>query len=296
MEEKHNKSISKIEPWILAARPRTLPAAVAPVIVGSALALAADSFSLFISLACMLLAGLLQIGSNFANDLFDYKKGTDTPERVGPKRAVASGLISVKQMAVGTFLVLLGAVIIGLYLTLIGGPWLLVIGVFCVIAAVMYTAGPFALAYNGLGDIAVFIFFGLVAVMGTYYLQAQEITLVSLIAAVGVGVLSTNILVVNNTRDRHTDEKTGKKTLAVRFGHDFCIKQYTVLLIIAYICVLILMTYSKWALLAFATIPSAISRRNELISLKGTSLNVTLGKTAQLLFWYSLLLSIGLVL
>lgn len=160
----------------------------------------------------------------------------------------------------------------------------------------MYTAGPLALAYNGLGDIAVFIFFGLVAVIGTYYLHAGEITPAIIIAAVGVGALETNILVVNNTRDRHTDKKTGKKTLAVRFGHDFCIKQFLVLAALAYLCALLLMFYYKWSVIALVTIPLAILRKNELRENEGVKLNITLGKTAQLLFWYSLLLAVGVVI
>ena len=282
--------------WIMAARPRTLPAAIAPVIVGSALAYKDMAFSLVVTIACLFLAAFLQIGSNFANDLFDYKKGTDRADRVGPKRAVAAGLITPKQMLMGTIAVLLAAVLVGLYLTYIGGIIFLIIGIFCIIAAVMYTAGPFALAYNGLGDVAVFIFFGLVAVVGTYYLQVQEVTFFAVIAATGVGALVTNILVVNNTRDRHTDAKVGKRTLAVRFGHSFCIYQYIFLLAVAYLCALVLMLANIWAFLPLLTIPIAIKMVKELRENEGTQLNPTLGKTANLLFFYSLLLAFGLVL
>lgn len=280
----------------MAARPRTLPAAVAPVIVGSALALKNMSFSLIITIACIILATLLQIGSNYANDLFDYKKGTDRADRVGPKRAVAAGLISPKQMQWGVIVVLLAALLVGLYLTYIGGIVFFIIGIFCIAAAVMYTAGPFALAYNGLGDVAVFIFFGLVAVMGTYYLQAKEITIFVIIAAVGVGALTTNILVVNNTRDRHTDAKAGKKTLAVRFGHEFCVNQYVFLLVVAYLCALILMLENIWTFLPLITIPMAVQRVGELQKNEDRQLNPTLGKTANLLFLYSALMAIGLIL
>jgi len=244
----------------------------------------------------LILATLLQIGSNYANDLFDYKKGTDKADRVGPKRAVAAGLITPRQMLIGTIAVLLAATLVGLYLTYIGGIIFLIIGIFCIIAAVMYTAGPFALAYKGLGDIAVFIFFGLVAVVGTYYLQVQEVNLFAVIAATGVGALVTNILVVNNTRDRHTDANTGKRTLAVRFGHKFCIYQYTFLLVVAYLCALVLMLANIWAFLPLLTIPMAIKMVRELRELEGTQLNPTLGKTANLLFFYSALLALGLVL
>lgn len=282
--------------WVMAARPRTLPAAASPVIVGSALALSELKFSLGIAIACFFLAIFLQIGSNFANDLFDFKKGTDRPDRVGPKRAVASGLITEKQMELGTIIVLLIAAVIGLFLTIIGGPIFIIIGALAIIAAVMYTAGPFAFAYNGLGDIMVFIFFGLVAVIGTYYLQAKEITTFARVAAIGVGALEMNILVVNNTRDRHTDARSGRKTLAVRFGHKFCIYQYTFLLITAYLCAIFLMLKSIWAFLPLVTIPIAIKRVKELRFLEGQALNPTLGKTANLLFMYSTLLAIGLIL
>ncbi|MBS3968712.1 MAG: 1,4-dihydroxy-2-naphthoate polyprenyltransferase, partial [Clostridia bacterium] len=268
----------------------------APVVVGAALAYKDLAFSLVITIACLVLATLLQIGSNYANDLFDYKKGTDRADRVGPKRAVASGLITPTQMLIGTIAVLLAALLVGLYLTYIGGIIFFVIGIFCIAAAVMYTAGPFALAYNGLGDVAVFIFFGLVAVVGTYYLQAKEITFFVVIAAIGVGALAANILVVNNTRDRHTDARTGKKTLAVRFGHGFCIYQYIFLLVVGYLCALMLMLENIWAFLPLFTIPMAIKRVKELQEHEGTQLNPTLGKTANLLFFYSALLGIGLIL
>ncbi len=283
-----------LTPWILAARPRTLPAAVAPVLVGSALAVQYLKFSLVITAACLILAVLLQIASNYANDLFDYKKGTDRADRVGPKRAVASGLISPKQMEIGVIVVLAGAALVGSYLAYIGGPIFFIIGAFCIAAAVMYTAGPFALAYNGLGDLAVFIFFGLVAVIGTFYLQAEVVTFSSMIAAIGVGALATNILVVNNTRDRHSDAKVGKKTLAVRYGKGFCVGQYISLLVIAYISSAILMTESLFAFLPLFTIPLSFKRVKELKTLEGKELNVTLGKTANLLFFYSALLAVGL--
>lgn len=295
-KQSQNRKFPQLSHWIMAARPRTLPAAIAPVVVGAALAYKDMAFSLVITIACLVLATLLQIGSNYANDLFDYKKGTDRADRVGPKRAVASGLITPDQMLIGTITVLLAALLVGLYLTYIGGIIFFIIGIFCIAAAVMYTAGPLALAYNGLGDVAVFVFFGLVAVIGTYYLQAKEITFFVVIAAVGVGALASNILVVNNTRDRHTDAKAGKKTLAVRFGHNFCVKQYIFLLVLGYLCAIILMLESIWTFLPLFTIPMAIKRVQELQNLEGAQLNPTLGKTANLLFFYSVLLGAGLIL
>ncbi|MEW6623595.1 MAG: 1,4-dihydroxy-2-naphthoate polyprenyltransferase [Bacillota bacterium] len=285
-----------IKPWIMAARPRTLPAAAAPVLVGSALALNNGAFSWSITTACFLLALLLQIGSNFANDLFDYQKGTDKADRTGPKRAVASGMVSPGQMQTATALVLLGAAIVGAYLALIGGPIFFLIGAFCILAAVMYTAGPFALGYIGLGDLAVFIFFGLVAVVGTYYLQAKTVTFFALVAGVGVGALVTNILVVNNIRDRFTDARTGKRTLAVRFGKKFSMHQYVALLVLGFFCALLLMPLSIWAFLPLITLPMAVKLVKELQELEGPQLNKTLGKTANLLFFYSILLAIGLII
>ena len=281
--------------WFLAARPRTLPAAVAPVMVGAGLAVAYSAFSPVITVACLILALLLQIGSNFANDLFDYQKGTDRIDRARPKRFVASGLITAKQMQIATAVVLFLAAVIGLGLVFIGGPVFFVLGIFSIIAAILYTAGPFALAYNGLGDLAVFIFFGLVAVIGTFYLQSKLITVFAIIAAIGVGALTTNILVVNNTRDRHTDASTGKKTLAVRFGKRFCLWQYIALLSIGYLSAILLMFINNWAIMPLLTIPMAVNRVKEMATLEGAQLNITLAKTAKLLFIYSLLLTIGLI-
>ena len=281
--------------WFLAARPRTLPAAVAPVMVGAGLAVAYSAFSPVITVACLILALLLQIGSNFANDLFDYQKGTDRIDRAGPKRFVASGLITAKQMQIATAVVLFLAAVIGLGLVFIGGPVFFVLGIFSIIAAILYTAGPFALAYNGLGDLAVFIFFGLVAVIGTFYLQSKLITVFAIIAAIGVGALTTNILVVNNTRDRHTDASTGKKTLAVRFGKRFCLWQYIALLSIGYLSAILLMFINNWAIMPLLTIPMAVNRVKEMATLEGAQLNIALAKTAKLLFIYSLLLTIGLI-
>jgi 1,4-dihydroxy-2-naphthoate octaprenyltransferase len=289
--------ISKIlTPWMLAARPKTLPAAIGPVLVGSALAQHYQSFSWPIFLACGGLSLLLQIGANFANDLFDFLKGADSTGRIGPQRAVASGWITVHQMQTALILVLTAALILGGWLATIGGPLFFLIGIFCVAAAILYTAGPFALAYKGLGDIAVFIFFGLIAVGGTFFLHSRELTLEALVAGTGVGAMITNILVVNNMRDRHHDALSGKRTLAVRFGRGFCVNQYIFLLGIGYLCIVILAGVSPWALLTFLTLPFAVKRAREMIRLEGQELNNTLANTAKLVLAYSILLAAGLII
>ena len=290
------KPFGLVTTWVLAARPRTLPASIAPVIVGTALAFNKTQFSPKVALACLLLSLLLQIASNFANDLIDYKRGTDKIDRVGPKRAVATGMVTTRQMEVAVLLCLLLSAAIGSYLALIGGWVFFAIGAFCLAGAVLYTAGPFAFAYNGLGDLAVFIFFGLVAVIGTFYLQAGYVSPASVIAAVGVGALVANILVVNNTRDRHTDAGFNKKTLAVRYGKGFCIKQYAFLLIVAYAAVFALLAESHFAFLPLLSVPIALKAFKELRTLEGKQLNATLGKTANLLLLYSALLAAGIVL
>lgn len=211
--------------WVAAARPRTLPAAVAPVIVGSALAWRAGSFSPAAAAICLVFALLVQIGANFANDYYDFVHGADTGERVGPRRAVAAGLVTPAAMRRAVGLTLGLAFAVGLALVAWGGWWLVLVGGCCIVAAAAYTGGPFPLGYHGLGDLFVFVFFGLVAVGVTYYVQAGGVTVVVWEAAVAVGLLTVNILVVNNYRDLDTDRKAGKRTLVVRFGRGFALGQ-----------------------------------------------------------------------
>ncbi len=212
--------------WFEATRPRTLPAAIAPVLVGTALAIRADSFVWPAALACLGFALLIQIGTNFANDYYDFVKGADTAERVGPRRAVASGLIKPATMKVVTALTFAVAFTVGLSLLPYGGWPLLVIGIASVICGYAYTGGPYPLGYNGLGDIFVFIFFGLIAVGATVFVQTGQLTTDALIAGAGVGVLAANILVVNNYRDVETDAKAGKRTLVVRLGRPAARRQF----------------------------------------------------------------------
>ncbi len=214
-------------PWILASRPRTLGAAVAPVVVATALAYHAGGFEPLAAGLCLLFAILIQIGTNYANDYFDAVKGADTPERAGPTRAVAAGLITPRAMKRGAYGVLALAFMAGMGLVPYGGWWLVAVGVASVVSAVAYTAGPLPLAYVGLGDVFVFVFFGLVAVGFTYFVQTGSFADTAWLAGACCGALATNILVVNNVRDRISDEKAGKRTLAVRFGRMFSVVQFS---------------------------------------------------------------------
>lgn len=212
--------------WWEAARPRTLPAAVAPVMVASALAWADGVFDGVAAAICLGFALLIQIGTNYANDYFDFQKGADTEDRIGPRRAVAAGLISPAAMKRAMGLVFALAFALGLTLLGWGGWPLLVIGITSIACGILYTGGPYPLAYHGWGDLFVFIFFGLVAVGATYYVQAGNVTGAAWALGAAMGALSTNILVVNNYRDVDTDRKAGKRTTVVRFGRTFARRQF----------------------------------------------------------------------
>ena len=212
--------------WWEAARPRTLPAAIAPVVVASALAWHDGWFHPIAATTCLAFALLIQIGTNYANDYFDFKKGADTAERVGPRRAVAAGLIAPATMQRAMVLVFAVAFVVGLSLLQFGGWPLLVVGIASIICGVIYTGGPYPLAYHGWGDVFVFVFFGLVAVGATYFVQVGAISGATWACGIGIGALSANILVVNNYRDFETDRKAGKRTLVVRWGRGFAQTQF----------------------------------------------------------------------
>lgn len=216
-------------PWILAARPKTLPAAAAPVLVGSALAWHLGGFRLLPALAALAGALLIQVATNLANDYFDFVHGADTEDRVGPTRVTQSGLLSPAAVRAGMLLTLLAALLVGVYLVAVGGVPILVIGLVSLVCAVAYTGGPFPLAYRGLGDVFVFVFFGLVAVAGTVYVQTLAFHWEAVWAGAGVGAGSTALLVVNNLRDIETDRRAGKRTLAVRLGVTGTQVEYTLL-------------------------------------------------------------------
>lgn len=291
--------ITRRQAWVLAARPRTLPASVAPVVVGVALAIRAGVFEPLAGLAALLAALLLQIASNFANDLGDFKRGTDTHERVGPLRVTTAGLISEREIKRGLLLVLALAALCGVYLIVVGGWPILVIGLLSMLAAVAYTYGPLPFGYYGLGDVAVFIFFGLIAVVGTYYAQAHAAPPLVWLAALPMGALVTAILVVNNVRDADTDRRAGKRTLAVVLGRSGARIEYLVLLVLAYAIPLILwLGYGMhaWVLLPFVTLPLAVRHTRALFTVLGPALNKTLGGTAQLAVLYALAFAVGIVL
>ncbi len=285
--------------WVEAARPKTLPAAVIPVLVGTALAGAHRAADFGKAAVCLGFALLVQIGTNFANDYFDFVKGADTPARVGPRRAVAAGLIAPRTMLTATWLVLGGAFLVGLLLVRDGGWILLPVGVVSIACAIAYTGGPFPLGYNGLGDVFVFVFFGLVAVDATFYVQTGGLAPDATSCAAAVGLLAANILVANNYRDAETDARAGKKTLVVRFGRKFALWQYGLSHLVALLCpaALILHGYRWPVLLPLALAPWAIGLTRRLAASREPAEQIALlGSTAKYLAMFGLLLSAGLIL
>lgn len=286
--------------WLEASRPRTLPAAVVPVLVGTAFALAHHRADFASAAICLGFALLVQIGTNFANDYFDFVQGADTPARVGPRRAVAAGLIAPRTMLVATGLVLGLAFAVGLLLIRQGGWILLPIGVVSIVCAIAYTGGPFPLGYNGLGDVFVFVFFGLVAVATTFYVQTGYVTADVVAGAAAIGLLAANILVANNYRDAETDARAGKRTLVVRFGRRFALWQYGLSHLGALACPVALWAPGayRWpVLLPLVLTPLATRLTHGL----GTSTVpaeqiALLGRTALYLAAYGVLLSAGVVM
>jgi len=290
--------VSTARAWVMATRPKTLTAAASPVLVGTALAASHGRFAAGPAALALACAFLLQIGSNLANDYYDFVKGADTDERVGPVRVTQAGLISPGQVRTAMIACLVAAFGLGLGLVAVGGPVVLLIGLASIVSAVAYTGGPYPLGYHGLGDVFVFLFFGVAAVAGTYYVQALAWSPQAFVAAVPVGALCTNILVVNNVRDAPQDVVAGKRTLPARLGVDFGKAQYDALLVLAYGAVLpfVAWGYGAWVLLPWLTAPLAWLLRGRVHSLQGPALNPVLGATAGLLFVFSTLLAIGLVL
>jgi 1,4-dihydroxy-2-naphthoate polyprenyltransferase len=285
--------------WLSATRPRTLPAAVAPVLVGTALAWREGAFVWPAALACLGFALLVQIGTNFANDYYDFVKGADTAERVGPRRAVASGLVKPATMRTAMIVVFAAAFLVGLTLLKFGGWPLLIIGIASIVCGVAYTGGPYPLGYNGLGDVFVFLFFGVVAVCTTYFVQAGDVTLDAVIASIGIGLLAANILVVNNYRDVETDAKAGKRTTVVRFGRGFARTQFGVSLFVAFTMPvhLLMRGYAPLVLLPAALMPLAFRHVRRLAGPESPAeLIALLGDTGKLLALYAVLLSAGIAL
>lgn len=289
---------SSLQSWLLAIRPKTLPAAVGPVLVGSGVAFSDGAFSLFPAVACLLGAMLLQIGVNLANDYFDYKNSIDSEERLGPVRVTQSGLIAPSVVKMGMIISLALASLVFIYLAFVGGPVIVVIGIASVLAALGYSGGPFPLASNGLGELFVFIFFGLVAVGGTYYIQAGQLTWLAVAAAVPPGLLITAIMVVNNLRDIDTDRKAGKRSLAVILGRSRTVIGYKLLLLLSYLvpgALYIGGLCSVVVLLPLLTLPMAMGLARRIPGEAGRSLNELLAATARLSLLHSLFFSVGLV-
>jgi 1,4-dihydroxy-2-naphthoate octaprenyltransferase len=287
-----------INNWIIAIRPKTLWASVAPVLIGTVMAYY-DQGTFHVPSAFMTLLGalLIQVGTNFTNDYFDFKKGADTFERMGPARVMQTGLISSRSMkiAIGTIGTL--AIIVGIYLVWRGGWPIAFIGIASLLSGFLYTAGPYPLAYLGLGDLFVLIFFGPVAVAGTYYVQTLDINPAVIVAGIPPGLLSVAILTVNNLRDAESDRKAGKKTWAVRFGGNFSKIEYIAAILLAALIPLFFLKENFYVIFTLIIIPLAIpSIRTILKKSDGPALNTLLAQTGKLLLIYSLLFSIGWIL
>jgi 1,4-dihydroxy-2-naphthoate octaprenyltransferase len=285
--------------WLLAARPATLPAAVVPVFVGTAAALhGGQPMRPGPFVAALLAALLIQIGTNLANDVFDFRRGADTPDRLGPLRVTQSGLVSQRQVLLATNVTFALAILVGLYLVLVGGWPILVIGVLAILAGPAYTGGPWPYGYHSLGDLFVFVFFGVLGVIGSAYLQTLAVTPLAIWAAIPTGCLVTAILVVNNLRDVDTDRQVGKITLAVRLGRQATRLEYAALVLGAYLFPLLLSLQgligpSFW-LLPWLSLPLGVWLVRYVGRTQGRGLNQALKRTGQLHLLFGLLFALSL--
>jgi 1,4-dihydroxy-2-naphthoate octaprenyltransferase len=285
--------------WGLAIRLRTLPAAAAGVITGSALAWYDGYFRLSAALVCLAAAILLQIGSNLANDVFDFERGTDTAERAGPTRVTQAGLLTPSQVKMGMLVVFVLAALCGLYLAWLGGWPIILLGIAAIVSAIAYTGGPLPLGYYGMGDLFVFIFFGLASVAGTYYVQAGVVSAAAWWMAIPPGLIITAILVVNNLRDLENDRKAGKRTLAVILGERGTRREYLLCVIVAYLVIPLaaLLGLIPWlSLLTWASLPLAFRITRIVFTQKGRPLNAALAGTGQIALFFSILFWIGMFL
>ena len=309
------QEVSRRRAWVMAARPQTLPAGAAPVIVGVGLAIGFDTFAVLPALGALAGALLIQIGTNFANDYYDAVRGTDTAEREGFTRVTAGGLIApeeVKRAMYATFALAIG---VGTYLVYVGGVPILVIGLASVASGLAYTGGPYPFGYYGLGDLFVFVFFGVVAVTGTYYVQAAALAgvgsfplwippgtlpLAAVVASLPIAGLSTCILVVNNIRDLETDRQAGKRTLAVLMGYQWSRIEFLALVSMAYVIPFVLLADARFgleALLPIVTLPYVIGvSRTVLTESSGEALNPALERVGKLLAGYAVSFALGLAL
>ena len=294
------RALSPLRLWLVAARPRTLPAAVAPVLVGTSLAGLEDVFHPA-RFACAIVGSVfIQVGTNLANDYSDARRGADTEDRLGPVRVTAGGLMPPRNVLVGTWVAFGIAVAAGAYLIAVAGWQLLLVGAASIAAGVLYTGGPRPYGYEGLGEVFVFLFFGIVAVAGSYYVQVERLTWEAFALAVPVGLLAAAILVVNNVRDIETDRRAGKRTLAVRLGRLRTRRLYAAMLLAAFVCPVVVWAaggLSYPILLALLAAPLAVPlARTVGTHTDGAALNQALAGTGRLLAVYSLLLSAGVLL
>ena len=291
---------ARLNVWILASRPKTLGAAVSPVVIGTAMAYSYGLVNWFAGISALLCSIFIQIGTNFANDYFDYIKGTDTEERIGPTRATQAGLVKPESMKLAFIFMFFLSAIFGLYLVSLGGLPIIIIGLLSIISGILYTGGPYPLGYNGLGDLFVLIFFGYVAVGGTFYIHTNEINSIVILAGTAPGLFSTAILTVNNLRDIATDTKTGKRTLAVRFGIKFARFEYLVSIIIS--CFVPVLLYfitgsHAWSMISVVVLIFAYPSIKAVFTMEpGPEFNEILAITGKLLLLYSLIFSIGWVI
>ena len=292
-------STSSLRIWIMAARIRTLPAGVAPVLVGTALAATQGTFKPLTFVAAMLGALFIQVGTNLSNDYSDARRGADTEDRLGPVRVTAGGLVPPRQVLIATYIAFGAAVLAGTYLIATAGWELLLVGAASILAGVLYTGGPRPYGYDGLGEVFVFLFFGVVAVAGSFYAQTEELEWEAFVLAIPVGLLASAILVVNNVRDLETDRRAGKRTLAVRLGRERTRVLYVAMVAGAFVTAQIPWlagSLSPWLLLALLAVPLALPVvRTVRTRSDGPALNRALAGTGQLQLAFCLLLSAGIL-
>jgi 1,4-dihydroxy-2-naphthoate polyprenyltransferase len=293
--------MSPVRLWVMAARPRTLPAAIAPVLVGTAAAVqVSDDIRVGAFIAALLGSIFIQIGTNLANDYSDARRGADTADRLGPVRVTSSGLVAPRRVLVATWVAFAVAVAAGIYLATVAGVLILIVGAASILAGVLYTGGPRPYGYEGLGELFVFLFFGLVAVNGSYYVQLERLDWLPFGLSLAVGFLATAILVVNNVRDLDTDRRAGKLTLAVRLGRPRTRNLYALLIAAAFVAVPVALLATggpAWGLLMLLAAP--LVRRpvgTVMTRTDGPSLNGALAGTGALLAAFSVLLSAGLLI
>jgi 1,4-dihydroxy-2-naphthoate octaprenyltransferase len=290
---------NSLKAWILASRPKTLAAGSVPVIVATALAAHDGMLNIIPAILCLFFALLAQVASNFSNDYFDFKKKTDNEDRLGPARAVSSGWIDPGMMLIGIFVTITVACLFGMGLLWYGGWEMIIVGIVCVVSLLAYTAGPWPLAYNGLGDVFVLVFFGFVAVIFSYYVQTHLITPQAFICGGAVGLAAVNILILNNYRDRETDKKSNKKTTIVIFGEKFGRRLYLINgFISCLLCMYFIIEESYFAafLPLLYLIPHILTWKKMVAIDKGKALNPLLGETSRNLLILGVLVSAGLLL